>query len=533
MVPIDVIAGFLGAGKTSLMGELIRNEALQNQNIIILQCEEGEEELSGHLPSNVQVLNIDGESELSTSYFMELEKKYEPDHILIEYNGTWKLQSFLQTKLPKGYCIGKIISMIAGNTFHSYIQNMPAMIVDSIVESDYVLLTQHEGETKQLQQEIKKAILKLNKAVVYHVLPTKHNDEQQAIMNQLAVTLDNYQNDRVYHMMKSILGLLGIAIILLYLRMLQVTNDQLALAHLQQIYSVFTGLILEIMPFVLIGTFIASLLQVLVSEERLKTIFMKHRLLGFPLAIVLGIIFPVCDCTLIPISAKMMKKGVSVVHTMLFMTCAMVVNPLVLLSTYYAFSNQPQMVLYRLGMGLLMAVSVSIILGIYFSNKKSTAWQQTVWDKGVIPACSSGYMGELNYQGTLGKVEAIMRHTTLEFMYILPLAMIGALVATYIQVNGTFQNLGMMSNPLMMYGLLIAISMTMSICGTSNAFMAKGFTKILPTSFLNSFMVMGPMLDFKNLLMMTTYFSKRFITIYISSLLIVGFILTMLFGIWI
>ncbi|OOV50636.1 hypothetical protein B1A67_13200, partial [Clostridium botulinum D/C] len=103
--------------------------------------------------------------------------------------------------------------------------------------------------------------------------------------------------------------------------------------------TIFTSILLEAIPFILIGSFISSLIQVFVSEEFVTRIIPKNKFLGLLLASLIGIVFPVCECTIVPITKKLIKKGVPLGVAFTFMLSVPIVNPIVLMSTYWSYVN--------------------------------------------------------------------------------------------------------------------------------------------------------------------------------------------------
>jgi uncharacterized membrane protein YraQ (UPF0718 family) len=73
----------------------------------------------------------------------------------------------------------------------------------------------------------------------------------------------------------------------------------------------------------------------------------------------------------------------------------------------------------------------------------------------------------------------------------------------------TFHNL--MATPWLAILLMMVLAIILNVCSEADAFIAAGFRGSLPASAQLAFMVLGPMLDIKLLLMYMTVFRKKVI----------------------
>ena len=103
MIKIDVISGFLGAGKTTLIKKLFESKKFKNEKIVIIENEFGEIGIDGAFlkDSGVQIKEINagciccslvGDFETSIK---ELVEKFSPDRIIIEPSGVGKLSDII------------------------------------------------------------------------------------------------------------------------------------------------------------------------------------------------------------------------------------------------------------------------------------------------------------------------------------------------------------------------------------------------------------------------------------------------------
>ena len=130
------------------------------------------------------------------------------------------------------------------------------------------------------------------------------------------------------------------------------------------VVNVFLGILLQAFPFLLIGVLLSSAIQIFVSQQWLHEHFPKHLAGSLLFAALAGFCLPVCDCASVPVFRSLVRKGVPPAAAVTFLMAAPVINPVVILSTWYAFSGDVRIVLCRVGLGLLCAV----LIGLTFSR---------------------------------------------------------------------------------------------------------------------------------------------------------------------
>jgi uncharacterized membrane protein YraQ (UPF0718 family) len=126
--------------------------------------------------------------------------------------------------------------------------------------------------------------------------------------------------------------------------------------------NILISILLEAIPFVLLGVLLAALLQMFVSEQMVRRWMPKHPALGILFGSVLGLLFPICECGMIPVIRRLMQKGMPVYIAVVFVISGPILNPIVFFSTYMAFRAQPEMAYARMGMAFLVAVAIGFII---------------------------------------------------------------------------------------------------------------------------------------------------------------------------
>ena len=278
---------------------------------------------------------------------------------------------------------------------------------------------------------------------------------------------------------------------------------QLLGAELNTTITVFLGIMLQAVPFLLIGVLLSSAIQLFLSQQFIERFFPKNRISGTLFAILAGAALPVCDCASIPIFRSLLRKGIPVSTAVTFMLVTPVINPVVLFSTYVAFTGNWRVVACRAGLGIVCAV----LVGLTFCRTPVSAAGSGLALSGVLCTCGSGgqaaeagagrcwatcatrkrsfYRGEIPYGG--GVCLRIMQSLTKK----LPLT------------NSSGLLLPLLS--------MMALAFLLSLCSSSDAVVGRSFSAQLPMGAVMAFLVFGPMMDIKNVIMLSGSLPKKFI----------------------
>ena len=145
MKPVYVINGFLESGKTEFICYTLAQPYFQIKGrMLLIVCEEGEVEYDEKLlaRSRTDMVVIDEEEDFNTSHLIELEKKYRPERIIIEYNGMW---NFKNMKLPWHWTVEQQITTVDASTFPMYFTNMKSLLAEMIRKSEMIIFNRCDG----------------------------------------------------------------------------------------------------------------------------------------------------------------------------------------------------------------------------------------------------------------------------------------------------------------------------------------------------------------------------------------------------
>lgn len=498
--PVIFIAGFLESGKTTYINTYLKTISCGSDfRILIVSFEEGMQkyEIPQKFEKYIKVDTFASLDSIPYRYFENASVLY--DTILVEYNGTWKIAEFMKLAFMKTLDLQRVVCMANAETFAMYIKNIDTF-AEHIMNANQVMFTNLKKISEQ--KEIKRCIYQLQPSADILLF---ENNEIKRLQH-----VGNMQKIYSKWFLPVLLILIAGFVILYHRHVIQ-------LSHLINFQRMLFSIILQAMPFLLIGIVCSSILQIYVSDERFIKFIAKHQILALPLLILSGCMLPLCDCAMVPLTEKFIQKGISVPLAMVFFCISSSINPIVIVSTYYAFPENPIYIWLR----LLLSIIVALIIGFCF-------YIYGKWKKGSVLKTSSLYL-EKSYEydiqqcmekGKMGKFTAFGLHISNEFFRIMVYVIIGALLSTIVQLIHTSNpSLFVLSNGGFALIYMLFASLFLSICASSNAFIAKGFTNTLAISAVFPFMIFGPLLDIKNLLILSSRFNKRFMFVYTTVLL--------------
>lgn len=269
---------------------------------------------------------------------------------------------------------------------------------------------------------------------------------------------------------------------------------------------VFSSIVIEALPFILIGAVLASFMQVYISNNIFNKIISKNKLLGSIQAGIIGVFLPVCECATVPITKGLLNKKVPLNVAITYMLAAPIVNPLVILSTYYAFDGNIKVVLLRVGVGFLIAVIAGLLM-ICLSGENNI-----FIDNGEGELQGKCLCGCSEIDDNSSKLIRLLKHTSLEFYEIGKYFIVGATLASIFQtfvprdIIFYFENSAVLS-----IIILMAFSFLISLCSEADAFVASTFMNRFSLGSITGFLIIGPMIDLKNTIMLFSIFKKSFV----------------------
>ena len=290
---------------------------------------------------------------------------------------------------------------------------------------------------------------------------------------------------------------------------------------IKNVSIIFTSIFFESLPFLILGALISSIIETYVSDETIAKLIPKNKILGSIVGIFLGFFIPACDCAVIPISKRLLKKKVPINVAVSFMLASPIINPVVLLSTYSAFYNtNPEIFWYRLLFGILISLIIGIIMGIVF-NKKDVITNN-------IDECNheNCHCHEHIDKHTFKKdFLSIIKHTSYDTFEVVKYLMFGAVIASLIQVLLPRDILMMFNdNQILSIFVLMMFAYLISLCSTSDSFVGKSLLSSFSKTSIMAYLLLGPMIDIKNTFVLIGNYKKSFVFTLITLIFIVIFL---------
>lgn len=274
--------------------------------------------------------------------------------------------------------------------------------------------------------------------------------------------------------------------------------------------TIFISMILEGLPFIIIGSLISSFIQLFISEETILKIIPKNKFIGLFCAASIGLIFPICDCAIIPVTRRLIKKGVPIGIAITFMISVPIINPIVLFSTYYAFTGKLYIVISRALIGFISAILIGYFIDLMH---RGNVLRHNIH----INKCGCNCTGHHNHSHNntshnIYFLSDIVYHTSSETYNTGKLFIIGALISSFVQTYVPKKYIFSIGQG-EIYSVLImfVLAYLLCICSQTDAFIARAFLGQFTVGSVIGFLIFGPMLDIKNTLMLMGTFNKKFV----------------------
>jgi uncharacterized protein len=262
-------------------------------------------------------------------------------------------------------------------------------------------------------------------------------------------------------------------------------------AKLSVAATVFCGVFVQALPFLVLGVVVSGLVAAFVTPDRLARWLPRRTGAAVLVAGIGGAALPGCECGSVPV-ARRLFDGTSGAAALTFMLSAPAINPVVLVATSVAFPGEPRMVLARLIGSLLTAV----VMGELWSR-----WGRPDWVTRRLPK---------THDADASRWTVFTEAARHDFLTAAAYLVLGAAAAGALRVlvpPSVFANLaGHLVLAVVMMALLAVV---LALCSEADAFVAASLTAI-PLLPKLVFLVVGPAVDVKLFAMQAGMFGRRF-----------------------
>jgi uncharacterized membrane protein YraQ (UPF0718 family) len=265
---------------------------------------------------------------------------------------------------------------------------------------------------------------------------------------------------------------------------------------------IFTSLVVEALPFVLMGALVSAAIEVYVPPSWFDKVARLPLPLQLPTAALGGFAFPVCECGSVPVARRLISKGVHPAAGLTFMLASPILNPIVLASTWVAYSGRgvaPQMVAGRAGLGLILALTAGWATGTDKARELLRPRPGEDEQLDHVPLHSQARFSEFT------------SHLASDFFFMGRFVVLGGAIAALMQ-TAIPQSIvgGLAQTPVIGALSLMGLAFVLSLCSEADAFVAVSFVQF-PLGSQLAFLVFGPVVDAKLALLYGATFRRRFV----------------------
>lgn len=289
----------------------------------------------------------------------------------------------------------------------------------------------------------------------------------------------------------------------------------------------FLSILLEGTFFIFIGTVVSGFIDAYMPSGLLDRYLPRNRYVAILAGGALGAVFPVCECAIVPVIRRLLKKGLPLSVGVTYMLAAPIVNPVTLTSTVAAFSQRGGegllVALSRIGIAYVITVTVGIIMLRVPITRVLTHQVQDTLRSVNDPEHGPGPGNRLVHA-----MRVAQRDFTDVALYFVAGVALTALFNVWIDREIIDP---VASNDLAGAPALMSLAFVLSLCSTSDAFVAAAMDKFSYAAKL-AFLVFGPMMDLKLIFLYSSVFKKMFVLWMALGLFVLVWIACVIWGVW-
>ncbi len=303
--------------------------------------------------------------------------------------------------------------------------------------------------------------------------------------------------------------------------------------QLNNAFTLFLSLLVEAIPFLLLGVLLSSVLLIFIDERWLIANMPKNPILGAFVGSCVGFLFPVCECGNVPVARRLLMQGVPIPVAIGFLLAAPTVNPIVIWSTWIAFHDRPEIV----GLRVVFSLLIATIIGWIFSfqtdlnpilqpaialgklrTSPNVRTSNSILDGGDFMLGGGGIAAQrltpdliqLPKKSFREQIDLLLDNIVQELRELGGVLIVGSAIAAAIQTltpRELIVSLG--QGPVISIVVMMILAGSISICSTVDSFFALSFAATFTSGSLLAFLVFGPMFDLKSIGLMLSIFKPK------------------------
>ena len=309
------------------------------------------------------------------------------------------------------------------------------------------------------------------------------------------------------------------------------------------ILHMFLSLVLEGAPYILLGAVISGLIDSFLPSKAMDRFLPRNKYAAVFVAGLMGAIFPVCECAIVPVIRRLVAKGLPISCAMTYMLSAPIINPIVALSTWSAFqvsANSPDqsqpwiMMGSRLILGYIIAVIIGLVMTKFTAKQilKPEIMDQVNSGIKAADALAAAPPRPKSAADDGRKLVHAMRTAQKDFIDVGMYFVIGVLIASIFKTQVVFRpsmqeslyDIG--QNRWLAPAILMVLAFVLSLCSTTDAFVIAADSLFSKSAKL-AFLVFGPMMDMKLIFLYSTILQRRVVIALVIALALLTWLLSL------
>ncbi|HOC92029.1 MAG TPA: permease [bacterium] len=276
------------------------------------------------------------------------------------------------------------------------------------------------------------------------------------------------------------------------------------LEQLSEFRLFFVGLIVETTPFIAVASLMAFIFA-FVPQDAFRRLFSGNKIVSIFIAAAAGFVIPLCECSIVPIAARLARRGLPLPVAVTLMVAVPSLSPIVVASTSVAFSSAPHIIHIRFAAGFILAVATGLIF-LFLDRDGKLSAQPFPDEPERMCDCAVEKPGGLSFEE---KVKAGLDDAAGDFtrmmVYIVAASAIAAAIKSLVPADIVSAVGG---NSIVSVPAMMLFSFILSTCSDADAFIPAAMIGFSAASKL-SFMLLGPALDLKLSIMHFSFLPRR------------------------